>query len=314
MFAIMPRTARRRFRAAFTLVELLVVIAIIGALIGLLLPAVQKVREAANRAKCSSNLHNVGLALHHFYDVNGQFPPSGVQGPFPPAGVTTTARHGWVPFLLPYLEQQATADLYHWDVSSTDPANQPAINVPLPILQCPSAEPNRVMAIQPDYGSGTAACMDYAAVSGIRPQLVARGWVDAVPNRDGVMTVNFMARVTDITDGTATTMLVSEDAGMPQIWHAGRPVTDSLIACGGWSAWDGCTIWVQGANADGSVQPGQCGINCTNQREIYSFHPAGANALFADGSVRFLPRGIDIRILARLITRAGGEVVSADAF
>jgi prepilin-type processing-associated H-X9-DG protein len=152
--------------------------------------------------------------------------------------------------------------------------------------------------------------MDYAAVRGIRPQLVAGGWVDAVPKLDGVMTQNFMARVADIPDGTAATMLVAEDAGMPQLWHAGRPVADSQFGCGAWAAWAGCTIWVQGASGDGSVQPGPCGINCTNQLEIYSFHPVGANALFADGSVRFLSAGIDIRILARLITRAGGEVVS----
>ena len=133
--AATDRSIRSWSRPAFTAVELLVVVASIGVLVALLLPAVQKVREAANRVKCSSNLHNVGLAMHNFYDVNGQFPPAGVKGPFPPVGVTTTARHGWVAFLLPYLEQQATADLYQWEVDSTDPANQPAINVPLPICE-----------------------------------------------------------------------------------------------------------------------------------------------------------------------------------
>jgi prepilin-type processing-associated H-X9-DG protein len=87
-------------------------------------------------------------------------------------------------------------------------------------------------------------------------------------------------------------------------------VPGSISPCGAWAAWSGCTIWVLGASADGAERPGRCGINCTNQTEIYSFHPGGANALFADGSVRFLKASMDIRILARLVTRAGGEVVS----
>src|SRR5438128_2545572 len=105
----------RRRSSGFTLMELLVVIAIIAVLIGLLLPAVQKVREAANRIQCGSNLKNVGLALHNFENTHGRFPPGGVVGPFPPAGVPNTTTHGWGPFLLPYLEQQPLADQYRWD-------------------------------------------------------------------------------------------------------------------------------------------------------------------------------------------------------
>ena len=73
----------------------------------------------------------------------------------------------------------------------------------------------------------------------------------------------------------------------------------------------GTLIFGQGSTPDGATKPGPCAINCTNDREVYSFHPGGANAVFADGSVHFLKASIDIRIFARLVTRAGGEVVSA---
>src|SRR5262249_29276823 len=142
--AAMPRhltTARQR---GFTLVELLVVIAIIAVLIGLLLPAVQKVREAANRTACTNNLKQLGLALHNYHDSNRTFPPGAV-GPLAALPQFAALKHhGLGAYLLPYLEQQALASRYRWDISWFDPPNQPVVNVQLPVWQCPSSEGGRI--------------------------------------------------------------------------------------------------------------------------------------------------------------------------
>src|SRR4051794_17849254 len=98
---------RSGYRPAFTLIELLVVIAIIAVLIALLLAAVQQAREAANRAACANNLKQIGLAVHSFENVHGRLPPGAAVGPLPALGIPADAKHGWLQFLLPYLEQGA---------------------------------------------------------------------------------------------------------------------------------------------------------------------------------------------------------------
>jgi prepilin-type N-terminal cleavage/methylation domain-containing protein/prepilin-type processing-associated H-X9-DG protein len=300
-------------RSAFTLVELLVVIAIIGLLVGLLLPAIQSAREAGRRAQCINNLKQIGLASLQHHDAFGKFPPGWVMAPFTvPQGKIVQGGHGFFPFLLPYLEEEALANVYVWEKRSQGPDNQPVATTQLEILQCPSAEANRWVTAVEDPGNysygGRGACGDYAGVRDIDSSLVDLGLVDRPAKSQGVLTDNYLTRIADITDGASQTILVTECAGRPEMWRAGRPVP-GLYASGG--AWVGGTlILFQGSTADGATKPGSCAINCTNNREAYSFHPGGANAVFADGSVHFLQTDTDIRIFARLVTRAGGEVVA----
>jgi prepilin-type N-terminal cleavage/methylation domain-containing protein/prepilin-type processing-associated H-X9-DG protein len=299
-------------RRGFTLVELLVVIAIIAVLIGLVLPAVQKVRAAANRMSCSNNLKQLGLAMYHYHDTHGAFPPAFInRGPYGTTGFGFT--HGWGPFILPFIEQQQLFDLYRWDVPLYHPNNAPVMSKHLKVLQCPSApEQDRYMTFGPYKLFGTkGACADYAPTLEVDEVLARLGWVDPVADYRGVLVVT-ATRLTDIMDGTTHTILLTEDAGRPRLWQAGKPGPDQVVEGGPPGFKNG--IILQGSTPNGMMKPGRCALNCTNDHELYSFHPGGANAVFADGSVHFLKAGIDLRLLARLITRAGGEVVSASDF
>jgi prepilin-type N-terminal cleavage/methylation domain-containing protein/prepilin-type processing-associated H-X9-DG protein len=313
-------------RGGFTLIELLVGIAIIAILIGLLLPAVQKVRAAAARLQCANNLKQLGLAMHGYHDANGTFPPAYVNtGQYLNSPYSFT--HGWAPFLLPHVEQQALADRYRWDFPVYAAENQPVVATHLRVFQCPSApEPGRYMTFGPFAFFGTkGACGDYTITLGVDAALAQRGWVDLAADFRGALAntpvpalmlsaTTTGTSVADITDGTSTTILIAEDAGRPRLWQAGKMGPNPQAVEGGpWDHFKGPII-LEGATLDGTQQPGACALNCTNDREVYAFHTGGANAAFADGHVQFLKVGMDIRVMARLITRAGGEVVSPEGY
>ena len=323
----MPRFINQSGRRGFTLLELLVVIAIIAVLLGLLLPAVQKVREAASCIKCQNNLKQLGLACLLYENTYRTLPP-GARGPRP--GVSATSgyvAHGLGSYLLPYLDQEPLARKYDQNVSWNHSSNQPAVKTQLSVWQCPSAEANRIQdgsldTVKPPPGTpfiGKAACGDYAGMGRVDAELARRGLIDPPSgprdedgHYEGVFPINRTTCLTDIQDGTSHTIMMAECAGRPQLWQGGKPVPNKWLTGGPWASRN--LLWGRGATGDGTAFYGKCAINCTNDRELYSFHTGGANAVFADGSVHFLKATIDIRAFARLVTRAGGEVVCAGDF
>jgi prepilin-type processing-associated H-X9-DG protein len=197
------------------------------------------------------------------------------------------------------------------------------VNTQLNVWQCPSAQANRIedgslptVSPPPPYPfNGTAACGDYAGQGGVNAGLASARVIDPPGgprdergNYEGVFPINHTRGLAGILDGSTYTILIAECAGRPQLWQGSREVPNKWLSGGSWASRNllGC----RGATADGTDFFGTCAINCTNDREVYGFHPGGANAVFAGGHVRFLKATIDIRVFARLVTRAGGEIVS----
>jgi prepilin-type N-terminal cleavage/methylation domain-containing protein len=307
-------------RRGFTLIELLVVIAIIAILIGLLLPAVQKVREAANRMKCQNNLKQIGLGLNNYESQHGYYPPgalrspaSGAVGPFyQKFGVTANGvRHSWATFLLPYIEQDNVFKLFTINADWAAAVNAPAVKTPVKTFLCPSTPggPDRTYTKTVGGVSVTAAVTDYAPDNGYDPALEGLGLVDPTVNPNGVLDVNVAFSIPEIKDGTSNTSIIAEDAGRPDRWRKRGKVGTGNQTDGGWADHDNEYI-THGYSADGETVNGPCHTNCTNNNEVFSFHTGGANHVFADGSVHFIKSSMDIRLFVKLITRIGDDVVS----
>jgi prepilin-type processing-associated H-X9-DG protein/prepilin-type N-terminal cleavage/methylation domain-containing protein len=219
-------------RAAMTLVELLVVIAIIAVLISLLLPAVQRVREAAARASCVNNLKQFGLALHNYHDARGCFPPGmTVTG----NDVAETGTFGGLVLLLPYLEQDNWTRL--WDPTKTwyQQPNFDIVPIELKVFYCPSNRTEGVINtgfMVPFAGRplpNVASC-DYLLCKGANAALCQVTQVP--PSARGVFDVNTRTKIADILDGTSNTFAVGEGAGGTPRYGIRRWYTDTTQAQG----------------------------------------------------------------------------------
>lgn len=300
-------------RTGFTIVELLVVIAIIVVLMGLLLPSIQRVRETVARMSCANNLRQLGTGFQMYATDHGGFPPR---------RRTSSPRQGWAPFLLPYLEQTGISSKYDQKQDFYAPANQPYIQLPIKIFICPTAEPGRYIQIIDQANNPTGAigaAGDYFAANSVdafwwpEPQRSrAANTVEAPALRD-----NGKRKLAEISDGLSDTLLLAEFAGRPDHWikRTKQPTNAGLQWANWWGPWASyqSSIFRTWA-ADGSTPGGPCTINCNNNWGIYAFHPRGANALFCDGSVRFLVEGLDRDVFAGMVTRSGGETFPSPGF
>jgi prepilin-type N-terminal cleavage/methylation domain-containing protein/prepilin-type processing-associated H-X9-DG protein len=305
---------RTALRHAFTLIELLVVIAIIAVLIGLLLPAVQKMRESASRASCQNNLKQIGLAMHGFESANGGLPPR--------RNMAVGQRRGWGPAILPYVEQASLGGNYRLDCEFFAPENAANIIVPLKIFTCPSVPINpRTVPVSFTVSGVTVnsvgAAGDYFGANSFQSTLFGN---QALVSNVTVtaMLDNVMRKITDITDGTSSTLLITEQAGRPDFYILGRRQASNTgqSAFNQWGPWAAFQVsrfqqfGADGITADGPG--GNCTINCNNSQGPYAFHTGGTNAVFADGSVRFLRVGMHPNTLFAIVTCNGGEVIAED--
>ncbi len=317
-------------RAAFTLVELLVVIAMIGFLIALLLPAVQAAREASRRASCANNLKQLGLALLEFYDAQQHFPP-GRGGPTPLVFSPQA-------YILPYVEQNglyaqldlksAPTSLVIGGVSYSGANNALAASQTVRVLQCPSDPADGQVPGSTFGGTNYVACTGSGNIGN-----------GTIAGADGVFYLTSAVRFADMVDGSSNTACFSErtlgtgltltvptlsqsDAAL-YILELGNGIDVSVPTCATLATGDWYSTrsakWILGNYGNTLYNhfyaPNSTTYDCMNQAQQKGFmaarsnHPSGVNLLACDGSARFINSGIDLTVWQALATCAGSEAV-----
>ncbi|MDV6033809.1 MAG: DUF1559 domain-containing protein [Phycisphaera sp. RhM] len=258
-----------RSRRAFTLIELVVVIAVMGILVALLSSGVQAAREQSRRVTCSNHLRQQALALHLFHDLCGSLPFGNDRG--------EGRNQSWASAVLGQLERSELAVQWDRKKAWNDPArNQRLSETVLPVLRCPSSVW--------DFPGDT----DYAGVMG--SALASGRSLTGLDINNGVLIGSSPQRrspirLTEIVDGTSQTMLIAEVVDRMPVEHG---------------------LWADGRNA---ISHDNGGINVDASGEIFSRHPAGAQVVFADGSVHFLTESMDTSLIGALCSRNGREVI-----
>jgi prepilin-type N-terminal cleavage/methylation domain-containing protein/prepilin-type processing-associated H-X9-DG protein len=319
-------------RQGFTLIELLVVIAIIAILIGLLLPAVQKVRDAAARMSCSNNLKQIGLAAFNYESAYMTFPPGiniptqnqlpNFRGSGPLYGQAASMFGSapnpnqfisWPEALFPFLEQSNLynqLDLYlPWYGNVSNPPFPSPGSTPVKILACPADQLPTPPVVQ-GYNGMNFGMSSYGGAAGT----VSTYWTNAT--LDGVFYINSRTRIGGITDGTSNTLFFAERYHFDPNWAYATGGGLDITTYGGW-AWtnvNSCEDILLGTEVSINwlIPAGQSGYSVTDPRlnAIGSGHTSGANVCYADGSIHFLTNATSLQVLQALGTRSAGEVVN----
>jgi prepilin-type N-terminal cleavage/methylation domain-containing protein/prepilin-type processing-associated H-X9-DG protein len=284
-FCSRPSPLAPRSSLAFTLVELLVVIAIIGILIALLLPAVQAAREASRRTSCQNNLHQIAIALHSYSSAKRAFPPGCLECElkFP----SPRKQIAWNAFILPYIEESATFQAFHFDKPYKSSENAVAGNRVIPTFLCPSTTRTQRKGFTTGDRNGNGswdagddlAYTDYGGLFGVGAVTPT-----ILPENEGMLIYERRIRPSQITDGLSKTAAVGECTGRDQTY---------------------ASEWPNGQNIFDQFYTNR--INATQNNELWSDHPGGVFAAFCDGHAQFLVETIDQSVLLAMLTRAGGE-------